>query len=135
MAAAARAGRRAARRSRARPPTFSPLAELVGIIIVSGLYGGIPYLVLAVYATWWIDHRPEPVVRRRALQAPLWMIGLWIMAAAVVGVRSGKLDMFAVLVGLGAAAILVVGYAYVGLVFLLRALLSRFLDVADALDA
>ena len=107
-------------------PTFQPILKFVQLLLISGVYGGVPYLVLAVYASWWIDNRSERLIRRRALQAPLWMIALWTPVAAVVGILYGRLDTFAGLVGVGVLFIVPLGYAYVAVVLLLRTAMSRF---------
>ncbi len=106
--------------ARPRPGT---LPEVVEVLLVSGIYGGLPYAVIAAWGTWWIDHRPEREIRRRALLAPLWMLAAWIVFAAVLGTLARTIWMVAGLVGLGAVIIFPLGYAYVAVVFLLRRLL------------
>jgi len=106
-------------------PSALPLGE---IIVLSGMYGGLPYAVIALWGTWWIDSRPERQIRRRALQAPLWMLIPWALFAAVIGVLARRIDAFAGLAGLGTVIIIPLGYAYVGVVFLLRSAL----DLDDA---
>src|SRR5688572_533550 len=108
-------------------PSFPPLVKLVQLLLVSGMYGGLPYAVVAAGTTWWIDRRPEPQIRRRALQAPLWMLAAWLLFAASLGVVSGRVDTILGLAALGAVVILPLGYAYVALVFLLR----RWIDSAE----
>ena len=94
-------------------------------MLISLIYGGIPYLLLALWATWWIGEHTEPEIRRRALVAPLLMIAAWSVFALIPTIASRKIEMFFGLVGLGAVFSLVLGYAYVALVFGLRALLGR----------
>lgn len=102
-------------------PRSAPLLfKLVQVLLMSGIYGGIPYAALAAWGTWWIDRRPEAEIRRRALFAPFWMLAAWTVCAAVIGTLSRRFNIFAGLVGLGALVILTLGYAYVALVFLLR---------------
>jgi hypothetical protein len=100
-------------------------ATLVQMIVYSGLYGGVPYALLAAYATWWIGDRPERAIRRRALAAPLWMVLLWLPVSLLVGVLYGRVETFSGLFWLGTAVILPLGYAYVGIVLLLRPLICR----------
>lgn len=112
-------------------PATEPAHTLVELLLYSGIYGGLPYLVLAVFGTWWIDDRPEARIRRQALLAPLWMVAIWIPTAAIPAALARELDMFIGLVGLGTAVILALGYAYVALVFLMRRVLySRMHDSA-----
>lgn len=101
-------------------PEFPPVAKLVQLLLVSGIYGGLPYAVLATWATWWIGRRPELEIRRRAAWAPLLMVAVWLPLAAVLGMLAGSAEMFLGLAGLGTVAILLLGYAYVALVFVLR---------------
>ncbi|CAN5649183.1 hypothetical protein BH23GEM9_BH23GEM9_33000 [soil metagenome] len=106
-------------------PGNGVLAKLIQIILVSGIYGGIPYAALASYATWWIDTRPGSQLRRRALVAPLWMVVVWLPFSALTGLLYGRIDTFVGFFGLGASVILPLGYAYVALVLLLEPLLCR----------
>lgn len=106
-------------------PSLVPLAKLVQLLLVSGIYGGLPYAALAAWATWWIDGRSEPEIRLRALQAPLLMVLTWLAAAAAIGMIVRGADMFLGLAALGTLATLSLGYMYVALVFLLRRWLGR----------
>jgi hypothetical protein len=107
-----------------RPASYAG-AKLVQLFVVSGVYGGVPYALLAAYATWWIDKRPERELRHKALAAPLWMILPWLVVSVLVGTLYGQIETFVGFFSLGAAVILPLGYAYVGLVFLLRRLVCR----------
>jgi hypothetical protein len=104
------------------PPT-SVAATVVQMIVASGIYGGVPYALLAAYATWWIGGRSERELKRRGMAAPLWLVLLWLPFSALVGALSGQIETFAGFFLLGAAVILSLGYAYVGLVFILRTLI------------
>lgn len=97
-----------------------PLRKIVQLLLMVLIYGGIPYVLLAAWAAWWIDDRPEPEIRRRALQAPVWMLGVWTAVAALSWMLSGEVEVFLGLLGLGTLFIAVWGYACVALVFLLR---------------
>jgi hypothetical protein len=106
-------------------PSSPAVAGLVQLLLISLLYGGFPYAVLAAYGTWWIDGRPESQIRHRALRAPLWMLAAWLPFAAFLGVASRRVEIFLGLAGLGAIVIFPLGYAYIALVFLLRRWLDR----------
>jgi len=106
-------------------PSSPPVVQFVQLLLISFLYGGIPYAVMAAYGTWWIDRRPESQIRRRAMRAPLWMLAAWLPFAAFIGALSGRVEIFLGLAGFGAVVIFPLGYAYVALVFLLRRWLDR----------
>jgi len=94
---------------------------IVGEVLgYSLLYGGIPYAVLAAWASWWIGGRPESSIRRLMLRAPLLMVAVFVPTALVVGLVVGAAEPFAGVALLGAAVIIPLGYAYVGLAVLLR---------------
>ena len=98
-----------------------PLSKIIQVLLMSLMYGGMPYAVIAMWATFWIGRRPEPEIRRRALQAPLWTIAAFVMVPAMVVLGGGPLAVAIALFVLGAIAILGVGYVYVAIVFGLRA--------------
>jgi hypothetical protein len=106
-------------------PSLSPVVKIVQLLLFSGIYGGLPYAALAAWASWWIGRRLEPEIRRRALQAPLWMVSAWLPFTAAIGGLAGRVETFLGLAGLGTRVILPLGYAYVTLVFLLRRWLGR----------
>jgi hypothetical protein len=88
------------------------LRDLVGwvgeLVAYSLFYDGVPYLVLAIGA------------RRVMFRAPLYMVGAFVPLALLIGVAVGAVGPWAGVAGLGAVAIVVIGYAYVGLTVLLR---------------
>ena len=98
-----------------------PLDKIVQILLGSLVYGGMPYAVIAIWATVWIGRRPEPEIRRRALQTPLWTIAAFLMIPTIVVLRGGEATMAAALFVMGAVCILGIGYVYVAMVFGLRA--------------
>jgi hypothetical protein len=49
-------------------------SEILTLLLASLVYGGLPYAPIALFATFWIDGRPEAEIRRRAVRAPFWMI-------------------------------------------------------------
>jgi hypothetical protein len=71
---------------------------------------------------FWIGTRPECEIRRRALLTPLLMILAFSPWPAVI-VLQGDIKQALGVFLLGAAVILVLGYAYVPIVFAMRALL------------
>lgn len=100
-----------------------PLAEgsiVLEILGYSLFYGGVPYLPLAVWATWWVGGRPEPEIRRLMFRAPLLMVALFAPAALVVGLVVGALKPFTAVAILGSVVIIPLGYAYVALAVWLR---------------
>jgi hypothetical protein len=99
-----------------------PLAQgvLLEVLAYSLLYGGLPYGVLASWATWWIGGRSEPEIRRLMFRAPLLMAAVFVTLALVVGMSVGKLGPFIAVAIYGLAIILPLGYAYVGVAVLLR---------------
>lgn len=101
-------------------PDGGPLVKIVQLLLMSGVYGGPVYLLVAAWATWWIDSRPEREIQRRALMAPLLMLAAWIALAVILSAIFGEVRMFAALAGLGAVMIVGLGYLYVALVFFLR---------------
>jgi hypothetical protein len=100
-----------------------PLADIgivLEILVGSLVIGGVPYLALALWATWWVGGRPEPEIRRVMFRAPLLMVALFAPAALVVGLVVGALKPFIVVAVLGSVVIIPLGYAYVALAVWLR---------------
>ena len=105
------------------------LRKIAQVLLMSLLYGGIPYAAIALWATWWIGGRSEPQIKRLVVRAPLLMAAVFAPLALVAGVAVGAPEPFAAVAVLGAIFSIVLGYAYVALVFLLR---SEFgLDTLD----
>jgi hypothetical protein len=98
------------------------LGVILQLIAYSGIVGGIPYLALAIWAMFWIGRRSEREIRRRAILAPLLMILTFTAWPALLALHAEPMSAFGVFT-LGAAVILALGYAYVLIVFMLRALL------------
>jgi hypothetical protein len=101
-------------------PTSTETRKFVQVMALSLLYGGIPYGVLALWATFWIDGKPEPEIRRLAFRAPFLMAAMFAVAAVCVGLAVGRLSTFLALAVLGAVASVLLGYAYVALVLCVR---------------
>jgi len=93
---------------------------VVELLWYSLLVGGVPYSLLALWATWWVVGRPEPAIRRLMFFAPLLMVALFGMLALTAGLVVGQVRVFAAVAGLGSALILVLGYLYVLLTMTLR---------------
>lgn len=112
------------------PAIVITVAKTFGLSLAAGLfwevlayslaYGGVPYVVLAVWATWWIGGRPEAAIRRLMFRAPLLMAAFFGGAALVAGFAVGEPGPFAGVAALGAIVSVPLGYAYVGLAVLLR---------------
>ena len=96
------------------------LRTVVQILLMSLIYGGVPYALLAVWATWRIAGRPEADIKRLMLRAPVVMGAFYVPFAGVVGLAVGQPVMFLMVGVIGAIVSIPVGYGYVGLVMLMR---------------
>jgi hypothetical protein len=100
-----------------------PLADIslvLEILVYSLIWGGLPYLPLAVWATFWVSGRPEWEIRRMMFRAPLLMVLLFASAALVFGLIANALKPLAAVALLGSVVIIPLGYAYVALAVWLR---------------
>lgn len=95
-------------------------SEILTLLLASLVYGGLPYAPIALFATFWIDGRPEAEIRRRAVRAPFWMIVSFLIFCVVLAIVSRQLIMPAGVFVLGAIASLALGYLYVVIVFAMR---------------
>jgi hypothetical protein len=96
-------------------------AGVVGeMIAYSLIWGGLPYAALALWATWWVGGRPEAQIRRLMFRAPLLMVAVFVPLALLLGLVAGALGPFVGVALLGAAVIMLLGYAYVGVAVFLR---------------
>jgi len=89
-------------------------------VLYSLVWGGLPYAVLATWATWWVGGRPEAQIRRLMFLAPPIMVAVFVPLALLVGLAVGAVVPFAGVALLGGIVIMLLGYAYVGLTVLLR---------------
>jgi hypothetical protein len=89
-------------------------------LVSAGFVGGIPYCLLALWATWWMRGESEAEIRRLARLMPLWMLVAFLLVALLMGAVEGDIFEGVFLMAIGIPYILVLGYGYVGLVFLLR---------------
>jgi hypothetical protein len=107
-------------------PTFEPLRSLVNALIASGLGGALPYSFFALWASWRIRGKSERDIRRLALQAPVLMTLVFIPVAFVMGASEGDTIGEALFILIYAVpCILILGYGYVALVFLMRHLVRN----------
>ena len=90
------------------------------MLAYSLLYGGIPYVVLALWATRGVGSHSEPEIRRLMFRAPLVMGSIFVPLALLAGFVVGAPRPFAAVAVLGLVSILVLGYGYVGVAVLLR---------------
>lgn len=97
-----------------------PLQKIAQVLLMSLVYGGVPYAALAIWATLWVGGRPEAQIRRLMLWAPLLMAGVFVPVAVLAGISVGEPAPFIALAVLGAIVTVPLGYLYVGLVVLLR---------------
>jgi hypothetical protein len=94
------------------------------VLAYSFWYGGLPYALLATWATVWVGGRSEAEVRRLMFRAPFLFAGVFAVLVLVVGVIVGASRQFAALAIFGCLIILPLGYAYVGAVVMLRRVLG-----------
>ncbi|TAK12608.1 MAG: hypothetical protein EPO35_11245, partial [Acidobacteria bacterium] len=97
------------------------------LLYISFFFGGLPYALLAIWATWWIGGRPEEDIRILMFMMPLVMLGAYVLFIAVIGAVNGKGDKALSMISIGAAVIIPLGFAYVGLVAALRWMLKKFI--------
>jgi len=118
------------------PDVLIAIADVFGLSLARGplivemlgysLYiGGLPYTLLAAWATWWIGGQPEEKIRRLMFRAPLLMVAIFVPFALLVGftIAFAYRDAWTVYAGVAlysAAVILLLGYGYVGLAVFLR---------------
>ena len=98
----------------------SPASKIAQLLLASLLYGGLPYLAVAVWATWWTEGRSESEIRHLMFRAPLVFAAIFMIAASLVGLIVGQPTPFIAVGILGAIASVVLGYFYVLCVVLMR---------------
>jgi len=97
------------------------LGQLIAYSIV---IGGLPYLGLAIWSTWWVGRHSEAEIRRLMWLSPLIMLAVFVPLALMIGIIAGQPGPFAALALLGGISILLLGYGYVALTVALRFLLG-----------
>lgn len=90
--------------------------KVTQLMAASLLYGGLPYSVLALWATWWTAGRPAADIRRLILRAPWLMAGFFALTSVAVGVTVGQPVPFLAVAVLGATVAIPLGYAYAAFV-------------------
>lgn len=107
-------------------PVWGILEMAVVALVLSLVYGGIPYAVIAAWATWHTRTFDERALRRFAWRTPLLMLLAFLPYAFVFAALDGDGWIGGLVVfGMGAPYILVLGYAYVALVLGVGLLFSR----------
>lgn len=96
-----------------------PLHPFVGMLLGTLVYGGIPYLFLALWATWRIGSLTEPEIKKLILRSPFLMLGVFTLFWFLAGLRVGRPE-FVMLGPFAAIFILTIGYGYMGVVLLIR---------------
>jgi hypothetical protein len=99
------------------PAAVGTALAYVGISI---FFGGIPYAALATWGLFWIGHHSESEIRARAVVAPLLMVPAYGLQCAIAAAVGGGVDVAVRIFFLGSVLILILGYAYVLVVFGLR---------------
>ena len=95
--------------------------KLTQLLLVSLVYGGVPYAFLATWATWRLGGRTEPDIKRLMFLAPFLMAAIYLPIAVVAGMAAGApIRPFLAVGVLGGIVSIPLGFAYVGLVLLLR---------------
>ncbi len=99
----------------------------------SGLFGGLPYLALALWARRWMRGRSEREIQRLMFAAPVLMIGAFSVFCVAMGVFADRMSIWLRIAWEFSPLILILGYAYVAVTLLLRAVVvRRHPDVAPA---
>ena len=104
---------------------------LIEILLYSLIYGGVPYLLLASWASWHIGGRSEAEIRRTMFLAPLLMAALLAAVAIVTGLVTGAVVPFAAVALLGAIVSIALGYLYVAAVAGLRETVTLEVSLRD----
>jgi hypothetical protein len=94
-------------------------APWLGIVMWSGIIGGLPYLLVAGGILLWSRRRPVAQLRRALWLAPLLMVPALLLPIAVYSVVSaggGSADRFSETIVFMGGLVLLFGYGYVALV-------------------
>ncbi len=107
--------------------TTETIAIVVLSIVYSGIVGGIPYLILAIVLFRWMKEKNELQIRKKLLQSPLLMLGVFIACFTLIHLFFFILSMgreineqitqFTVGLIFCSALILIFGYFYIFLTF------------------
>jgi hypothetical protein len=103
-------------------------AGIVYLLVLSLMYGGVPYFIVAAWASWWLVTRAEDerAVRRLMFRSPV-VVGLitglaWTIVFAIKDRDIGSGAFLGGMFGLYAIAL---GYLYVLATLLVRAMVLR----------
>ena len=107
------------------PKPSGRLDVVLETIAWSGLFGGLPYLALALWATWWIRGRTERQIRRLMFVAPLLMVVVFTVVCLIMGLIADRMELWTRIAWELSVIILLLGYGYVALTLLLRYVLTR----------
>lgn len=107
------------------PAPAGPFRFVFGVLQYSLQMGGIPYALLALWATWEVGDQEEAGVRRLMYLSPLLMVAVFAVWCIVIGLISGHMRQWIAVAALGSAIILPLGYTYVGLTVFMRHLFKR----------
>ena len=103
-------------------------AGIVYLLVLSLMYGGVPYFIAAAWAIWWLVRRAEDerAVRRVMFRSPM-IVGLIVGLAwaLVFTIQDGDIGSGAFLGALFALYAIALGYFYVLATVLVRAILLR----------
>ena len=102
--------------------------QMTALLAVSVIFGGLPYALLAAWATWWMGGKTERDIRRLMFGAPLLMLGVYVIFVAVIGAANSKPERTTEMIGAGAGVIVPLGYLYVGLVVAIRRVLGPLIS-------
>ena len=111
-----------------------PLVKMAMQLLLMTFFGGIPYVALALVATFWIGGRSEGQIRKVALFAPFLMIVPVAVLSLYLFARSGSLEMSMAVARLGSFMSVLIGYPCVALVFACRHALGA-IGLLPALDS
>jgi uncharacterized membrane protein len=97
------------------------LSGVIAAIILSGLVGGIPYLILVGLLLWWMRYKNEKQIRRVLILSPILLLPLSLIFITTISLlRFGAeetLTDFSEVLTFYVPFILGFGYGYVALVF------------------
>jgi hypothetical protein len=118
-------------------PVLLPLAFLPldlntggGLLLLSLVFGGVQYVFFAAYLFHWVGRVKDPeLIRRRSYVAPLAFIPVqaigWLIACYFLKIFNPSLSGIWTPLLVYATYILLIGYAYVGIVNLLYLLIFK----------
>ena len=101
-------------------PIWSSLATVVVMLMFLAQYGGIPYVTVAVWATWRARSLDEASIQRMAWTVPALILMVFLPFAFVIGALIGDVSTGFAFFAIGAVYILAAGYLYVAFVLMLR---------------